>query len=42
MTSRGMKEKEFEQIAEFLDRGIQVAINAKKYSSKYESIRIIK
>lgn len=34
MTSRGMKEKDFEKICEFLDRGVQIGINAKKYSSK--------
>lgn len=34
MTSRGMKEKDFEKICEFLDQGVQIGINAKKYSSK--------
>ncbi|XP_048728394.2 serine hydroxymethyltransferase, mitochondrial-like [Ostrea edulis] len=39
MTSRGMKEKEFEMIAEFLDRGVQVGINAKKYSKTLKEFR---
>lgn len=34
MTSRGMKEKDFEKICEFLDRGVQIGINANKYASK--------
>lgn len=40
MTSRGMKEKDFEKICEFLDRGVQIGINAKKYSSKLSDCEV--
>eukprot|EP00105_Crassostrea_gigas_P006503 XP_011420488.1 PREDICTED: serine hydroxymethyltransferase, mitochondrial [Crassostrea gigas] len=39
MTSRGMKEKDFEKICEFLDRGVQIGINAKKYSKTLKEFR---
>lgn len=39
MTSRGMKEKDFEKICEFLDRGVQIGINAKKYSKNLKEFR---
>ncbi|XP_061173931.1 serine hydroxymethyltransferase, mitochondrial-like [Saccostrea echinata] len=39
MTSRGMKEKDFEKIVEFLDHGVQIGINAKKYSKTLKEFR---
>ena len=34
LTSRGMKESEFAQVAEFLHQGIQIAVDIQKKTSK--------
>jgi len=38
LTSRGMKQSEFKQVAEFLDEGIKISAQLHKKTSKYQNL----